>query len=322
MTQLAHKYIMSLDPKAKALLTAIIAAGDPEVQFLPAEEARALVHSRYEKLDLPLKEVESITDRTIQGPGSGLMLRIYTPKGTGPFPVLFFIHGGGWVLFRPKHYDSVCTHFCAGASCIVVSVDYRLSPETKFPGALDDCMEALRWVSLHAGSFKGDPSRIIIAGDSAGGTMAAALSLRARDENGPKALAQVLIYPATAWYEPPTGSFKEFAGGFSLTAESMVWFWDQYLENREQSADPYAIPMNALDLAGLPEALVLVSGYDPLRDEGMLYAGKLSNAGVKTTFLDYDSMIHGFLSYLGILDQAETAIAEICGWLKQRFDRS
>jgi acetyl esterase len=310
---------MSLDPKAKALLTAIIAAGDPEVQLLPAAEARSLVHSCYEQLNLPLKEVESITDRIIPGPGGDLLLRIYTPKGPGPFPVLIFIHGGGWVLFRPRHYDSVCTHLCAGSSCIVVSVDYRLSPETKFPGALDDCMEALRWVSLHAVSFNGDPSRIIISGDSAGGNLAAAVTLRNRDEKGPGVLAQVLIYPVTAWYEPPTGSFKEFAGGYSLTAESLVWFWEQYLTTREQSADPYAVPMNAADLYGLPEALVLVSGYDPLRDEGKLYAEKLHNAGVKTTLLDFDTMIHGFLSYIGILNQAETAIVQICGWLSARF---
>ena len=313
---------MSLDPKAKALLTAIIAAGDPEVQFLPATEARALVHSRYEKLDLPLKEVESITDFSVPGPGGDLLLRVYTPNGTGPFPVLVFIHGGGWVLFRPKHYDSVCTHLCAGASCIVVSVDYRLSPETKFPGALDDCMEALRWVSLHAGSVNGDPSRIIISGDSAGGNLTAAVALRNRDENGPKLLAQVLIYPATAWYEPATDSFKEFADGFSLTAASLVWFWDQYLGSNEMCTNPYVVPMNAGDHGGLPEALVLVSGYDPLRDEGILYAEKLEHTGVKTTLLDYESMIHGFLSYLGILDQAETAITRICGWMKQRFDRS
>jgi len=310
---------MTLDPKAKALLTAIIAAGDPEVQFLPASEARALIHSRYEKLNLPLKEVETITDKIIQGPGGDLLLRIYTPKGTGPFPVLLFIHGGGWVLFHPRHYDSVCTHLCAGAACIVVSVDYRLSPETKFPGALDDCMETLRWLSLHAGSVNGDPSRFIISGDSAGGNLAAAVALRNLTENGPKILAQVLIYPVTAWYDPPTESFTAFAKGYSLTAESLVWFWDHYLFNREQSANPYAVPMNAGDLSGLPETMVLVSGYDPLRDEGIAYAEKLKDAGVKTTLLEYESMIHGFLSYLGILGQAETALAEISIWLLKRF---
>lgn len=313
---------MSLDPKVKALLTAIIAAGDPEVQFLPALEARSLVHSRYEKLNLPLKEVESITDRIIPGPGGDLQLRIYTPKGTGPFPVLVFFHGGGWVLFRPKHYDSVCTHLCAGTSCTVVSVDYRLSPETKFPGALDDCMEALRWVSLHAGSFNADPSRIIISGDSAGGNLAAAAALRNRDENGPRILGQVLIYPVTDWYDPPTASFTEFANGYSLTGDAMIWFWEHYLGSREQTADPYIVPMKALDFNGLPEALVLVSGYDPLCDEGIAYAGKLKDAGVKTTLLNYKSMIHGFLSYLGIIDQAETAIARICKWMKQKFDKS
>jgi acetyl esterase len=311
---------MDLDPKAKALLTAIIAAGDPGVWTMDAVRAREMVHAGYEKLKQPLEQVHNISDTIIPGPGGDLSLRVYTPVGNGPFPVLLFIHGGGWVLFRPKHYDAICTHLSAGASCMVVSVDYRLSPETHYPGALEDCMEALSWLTKNSQGLQADASRIIVCGDSAGGTLAAALALKNRDLKGPGLLAQALIYPAVAWYEPPTPSFKKFAGGYSLTADALYWLWDAYLGSKTKPSDPYAVPMEAVNLKDLPEALVLVSGYDPLRDEGIAYAGKLDAAGVKTTVIQYGDMIHGFLSYLGILDQAETAIEKISSWLIRRFN--
>jgi len=312
---------MPLDPKARNLLTAIATAGDPPVQLLPAGKARTLVESRYGQLKLPLKKVNSVTNRAITGPARELTLRIYTPEGNGPFPILLFFHGGGWVLFRPEHYDSVCTHLCAGAGCLVVSVDYRLSPETKFPGALDDCTEALLWISGNASTISGDPSRIILCGDSAGGNLVAATALRNRDENGPLLLGQVLLYPVMAWYDPPTRSFLEFADGYSVTREAMIWFWDQYLEAKEQSSDPYAVPLIAANTGGLPDALIIVAGFDPLRDEGIMYAEKLKQTGVDTVLVNYESMIHGFLSYLGILDQGQTAIKQICEWLDLKFRR-
>jgi len=313
--------MIPLDPKAQALLTAIAAAGDQPVQVMTVEKARKLIESGYEKIKQPLQEIGSIEERSVPGPGNDIMLRIYTPFGHGPFPVLMFIHGGGWVLFSPKHYDPICTHLCAGAQCVVVSVYYRRSPETKFPGALNDLTETLQWLKNHAAEIHGDASRIIIAGDSAGANLAAAACLKNRDECGPPLLAQALIYPATDWYDPPTPSFIEFSDGYSLTRDAMVWFWEQYLESKSQVSDPYAVPMKAASLKGLPDALVIVAGYDPLKDEGIRYAEKLSNEGVETTLLKYEDMIHGFMSYLGILDQASLAIQQICGWLKQKYNR-
>jgi acetyl esterase len=310
---------MALDPKAKALLTAIAAAAYPPIQELTAAEARSLFEPAMEQLNQPLKQIKSIDILLIQGPGGEIPLRVYTPEGEGPFPVLLFIHGGGWVLYGTHHYDPLCTHLCAGSECLVVSVDYRRSPEAKFPAALYDCLEALQWLSVHAHEIRGDKKKIIIAGDSAGGTLAAGTTMMNRSTGNIPLLGQVLIYPATAWLEPPTPSYIEFAEGYSLTREAMVWFWAMYLENSRQSEDPYAVPMNAESLSGLPNALVIVSGFDPLKDDGVLYAEKLRLHKVPATLLNYGTMIHGFLSYLGILDQAATAVTQICLWLKQRF---
>ena len=314
--------MMSLDPKAKAILTAEAAAGSVSVHTMPAAQARVFFESRYEQISFPLKQIKSLEERKIPGPGGDLTLRIYTPFGRGPFPLLRFIHGGGWVLFRPVHYDSVCTYLCEGSGFIVVSVDYRLSPETKYPGALNDCHAALKWVSAHATEIDADASRIIISGDSGGGNLAAALALKNRDEDAVNLQGQLLIYPALAWYDPPTPSLSEFAGGYSLTLVAMEWFWKQYLASPAQSSEPYAVPMKAASLANLPETLLIVAGYDPLRDEGVDYALRLEKEGTAVTLVRYDSMIHGFLSYLGILEQAETAITGICGWLRTRTQRS
>jgi len=310
-----------LDPQAKALLTAMIAAAHPPLKEMTVENARSLIETTAEQLDLPVKKVGSIKEMPIPGPGGELPLRIYTPPGQGPFPVILFFHGGGWVLYRPKHYDSHCTHLCSGTSSIIISVDYRRSPETKFPGPLDDCFAALNWVNEHASEIGGDPDKIIVCGDSAGGNLAAGLTLKNRDVKGPALLAQVLIYPAIAWYEPPTHSFLEYADGYSLTREALVWFWDQYLTSRDQSFHPYAVPMNAGNFGGLPEALIVVAGYDPLRDEGISYAARLQKEGIPVTLMNFEGLIHGFLSFLGILDQSTRAFEQICEWLKQRIEK-
>ena len=305
----------SLDPQARALLTAMAAAALPPLKEMTAGNARRLIEGAAEQMNPPIPKVGSIRELIITGPGGELPLRIYTPDGPGPFPVIVFIHGGGWVLYLPKHYDAPCSHICTGASCIVVSVDYRRSPETKFPGPLDDCKAAFHWIREHAHEIGGDPSKIIIAGDSAGGNLAAALTIRNRDEKGPEILGQILIYPALAWYDPPTPSFLEFSDGYSLTKDAMVWFWDQYLVSNDQIANPYAVPMKAPAFTGLPKTLIIVSGYDPLRDEGIDFEKRLRSAGVPVTLIDYEGMIHGFISFLGILDDAKKAIAQICEWL-------
>jgi acetyl esterase len=312
----------SLDPQAKALLTAMLAANNPPFKEMTVAYARTLIEGAAEQLDPPMQRVGSIKDLLIPGPGGELPLRIYTPQGKGPFPVILFLHGGGWVLYRPKHYDSLCTHLCAGTSSVVISVDYRRSPETKFPGPLDDCLAALNWAHEHAAGIGGDPSKIIICGDSAGGNLAAGLTLKNRDEKGPVLLAQVLIYPAVAWYEPPTESFIQFADGYSLTREALVWFWDQYLASRVQVFNPYVIPMNAERFDRLPEALIIVAGYDPLHDEAIGYGEKLLDACVPVTLINYEGMIHGFLSFLGILDDGKKAIDGICQWLNKKLKKT
>ena len=311
---------MKIDPQVSALLTAIEAAGRPTVDKLPVDFARDIIETGYAQMNCPVKDVFSIENRNIQTSGGDLPIRIYKPSGKESLPVLLFIHGGGWVLFQLDAYDSICTHLCAEAACIVVSVDYRRSPEYKFPSALDDCMDAVQWVVDNAQSFGGDPANIIVAGDSAGGNLAASVALRLRNEEGPKIAGQVLIYPVTNYLEPPTPSMKEFAEGYSLTYDAMKWFWGHYLENISDAKHPYVSPLKADDLSHLPDALVLVSGFDPLCDEGVDYANRLNEAGCKVTLSRYDDMIHGFLSYLGYIDRANVAITEICSWLQDRFE--
>jgi acetyl esterase len=237
---------------------------------------------------------------------------------------MVFFHGGGWVFFRLDAYDPICSHLCHAAGCIVVSVDYRLSPENKFPAATDDCFDSVVWVINHCHELKGDSSRIFLAGDSAGGNLAAVTAIRIRDEFAKTArwpslrlAGQILIYPVTNYYKPGTPSYVEFADGFSLTTSAMKWFWEKYLESESDADNPHVAPLLAPDLSGLPPALVIVSGCDPLRDEGIAFAKRLEEAGVGVKLSVYEDMIHGFISYLGILKQGKMAIEEIAGWIKK-----
>lgn len=309
---------MTIDPKAKALLIAIAAAGEPAVTEIPVDVARAQVEQGYASMRTPVMPVASMQDVVIRGPGGELTLRIYTPFGEGPFPVVVFFHGGGWVLFRLDAYDPICTNLCAESGFAVVSVDYRLAPEAKFPAATDDCLAATRWVAAEALSRGWNPERIFVAGDSAGGNLATVTALRIRNEGGPRLAGQVVIYPVTNYYIPNTASFREFSEGYGLTAEAMGWFWGHYLRSSRDAANPYAAPMLAKDLSGLPAALLIIAGFDPLRDEGMAYARRLEAAGVPVQLSCYEEMIHGFISYLGILQQGKTAIREIAAWLKKQ----
>ena len=307
---------MELDPKAKALLTAIAAAGDPPINEMPLEKARQVIESGYARMNMPVTPVNSITNLVIPGPGGELNIRVYIPDGDGTFPLMLFFHGGGWVLFTLDAYDSMCTHLCSMAPCVVVSVDYRRSPEFRFPAATDDCMAATLWAVSNAMKFRGDPGKLFLAGDSAGGNLAAVTALRLRDEGGPAVKGQILIYPVTDYLEPEKQSYVTFAEGYSLTREAMKWFWAQYLENPGDAVNPYVAPLQATNLFLLPDALVMVSGYDPLRDEGIAYAKRLSESGVSVKLTVYEEMIHGFISYLGILPQALKAIHEIAGWMR------
>ena len=245
-------------------------------------------------------------------------MRIYTPNGSGPFPVLSWFHGGGWVIGNLETADATARHLAVQAECLVVSVDYRLAPEFKIPVPFDDCYAATEWIHKNAASINGDPTRIAVGGDSAGGNLAAAVSIAAKDRGGLPLAYQLLVYPVTALdYE--TGSYKRNANGYSLTMDGMKWYWAHYLSNIADASNPYAAPMAARDLSGLPPALVITAEFAPLCDEGAAYAGQLKAAGVSTTATCYDGMIHGFFGMSGVVDKAAEAVAEAATAMKKAF---
>ena len=309
---------MALDPIIAALLEA--SKDQPPVEALPVAEARAAMDARVAPLRALAPEVAEVADRNVDGPGGALRLRFYRPAGTGPFPVIVFIHGGGWVLCSLETHDNVCRHLCVGAEAIVVSVDYRLAPEHRFPAAIDDSFAALQWVARHAASFDGDPARIVIAGDSAGGNLAAAAALRARDEGGPALAGQLLVYPVTDYPSDAMASYAENGEGYGLTRANMEHYWTQYLGDSPADT-PYAAPLRASDLAGLPPAFVITAQYDVLRDEGEAYAGALQAAGVPVEVTRYDGVNHGFFSLAGMVEGGTLAMRDACDWLSARFTR-
>ena len=307
---------MPVDPQIQALLD--MGTGVPATNTLSVPEARAQYEARI-PLMAPAAKISSVSERSIAGPGGALALRIYHPQADGAFPMLVFFHGSGFVLCSLDTHDGMCRNLCAGAQCIVVSVDYRLAPEHKFPAGLDDCVFATRWVADHAHELNGDATRIAIGGDSAGGNLAAAAALRLRDEGGPPLCGQLLIYPVTDYHTPGTPSYEQNAEGYGLTRDTMVWFWDHYLNQPSEAANPLASPLRARDLSGLPPALVVTAEYDPLRDEGEFYGARLREAGTRAITSRWHGMNHGFFFWAGRVDKAGEAMAESCGWLRQAF---
>ena len=283
-------------------------------------EARAWFEKRIAsvpKLNDPVAKVEN---RTIPAPGGKLPLRVYTPKGRGPFPILLWFHGGGWVLGSLDTGEDPCRSLCSRAGAVVVSVDYRLAPEHKFPAALEDCYAALKWCSERAGEINGDGKRLAVAGDSAGGNLAAATALYARDKHGPLVALHVLIYPALN-NNLDTASYHEFASDFGLTREAMAYCWKSYLAKPQDGSNPYACPLLAKDLKGVSPALIVVANFDVLRDDGEAYAARLKQSGVPVQCTRYLSMNHGFVRYGGVYEPAKRAMDEIAAALKKAFER-
>jgi len=262
--------------------------------------------------------VGKVVDRTVPGPAGAIPVRIYSPEGSGPFPLLMFFHGGGFVLCSLETHDELCRALCRDSEALVVSVDYRLAPEARYPAAADDCYAALAWCAQHAAEIGADASRIALAGDSAGGNLAAVTALRARDLGGPALRHQTLIYPATSCAFD-TDSYRDNAEGYFLTADALRWFWSHYLGDPAQAEEPYACPDKAPDLRGLPPATVITAEYDPLRDEAEVYARKLRDAGVAVTLKRYDGMIHGFVSMADMFDDGRAAQLLIAAELRAAF---
>jgi len=315
---------MPLDPTARALID-VLESYFPRVgtDVLDAVEARRIL-AESPIADVPRPDVARVEDRTIPGPDGApeIPVRIYWPRvGGDPLPVVVFLHGGGWVICDLETHDITCRSLANGAEAIVVSVEYRLAPEHPFPAPAEDAYAALVWTHANASELGGDADRMAIAGDSAGGNLSAAVALMARDRGGPALALQLLIYPVIE-RNFETVSYRDNAEGYFLTRAQMQWYWRQYCgDGTGSSSHPYASPILADGLDGLPPAHIITAEYDPLRDEGEAYGRRLQEAGVTADVRRYDGMFHGFFS-MDMLDGARQASAEACAALAKAFAES
>lgn len=305
---------MPLDSQVKAILDLTASLGLPPITELPPDAARAQSLSRRPKVE-PIPVEGGVDNRTIPGPGGDLAIRIYRPGGVGPHPVVVYFHGGGWVIGDLDQNDNMCRHLVNLTGCTFVSVDYRLAPEAKFPGPAEDCFAATEWVVAHATELNVDPSRLVVFGESAGGNLAAAVCLMAKDRGGPGIRYQVLLNPVID-YDFSTPSYEENKEGYLLSRDLMVWFWEHYIESPADGAHPYASPIRHADLTGLPPAQIITAEFDPLRDEGAAYAEALKAAGVAVDYACWPGLTHNFFTMFAAVDQGKVALEDIASKLK------
>jgi acetyl esterase len=300
-----------LDPQADALLKAM-KPGQGVFDTDDPVEARRRSEATTERLAPPSPPLAKVEERD----ADGVPVRVYWPEAKGPLPVLVFFHGGGWVFGSRDTHDGICRHLAAKAPCLVVSVEYRLAPEHKFPAGVEDALAATKWVAANAAALGGDPKRLAVGGDSAGGNLAAVVALHARDHGGPAIAFQLLIYPAVD-FTARGGSLDRFADGYFLTRDGIEQSKNYYLNGPADERDWRASPALAQNLAGLPPAYLFTAGFDPLLDEGRAFADKLRAAGVPVEYKCYDGMIHGFLRMGRVLDQALVALDESAAALRR-----
>ncbi|OBB42821.1 MULTISPECIES: alpha/beta hydrolase [unclassified Mycobacterium] len=290
---------MTLDPQIADLIEALD-SGFPPVHTMTGAQARATIRSRFVPPAQP-EAVGSVDDVTVAG---DVPVRIYRPVSDVPVPVVVYAHGGGFVFCDLDSHDGLCRNLANLLSAVVISVDYRLAPESRWPAATEDVYAATRWAAEHAAEFGGDPDRLAVAGDSAGGNLAAVTTLMARDRGGPALSAQLLIYPMIA-ADFETESYRRYGKGFYNPRPALQWYWDQYAPSPADRTHPYASPLQAR-LDGLPPAVVVIAGHDPLRDEGVAYADALEAAGVPVARCTFEGGIHGFMT-MPMLDIAHEA---------------
>lgn len=295
---------MTLDADVKAYLAEFVAPDWAGWESLTPAEARRL-YAGQSTLRGTGCALESVKDHTTDG---GVPVRVYRPVPETPLPAIVYFHGGGWIVGDLETHDALCRNLADQARTVVVAVDYRLSPEARFPGPLEDCYSALKWVADQAQTLGIDKSRIAVSGDSAGGNLAAGVCLLARDRYEPSIRFQLLFYPVM-WPNFETASYQLFADGYGLTRQDMRWFWSQYLGDAPGPLSPYAAPLAAEDLAGLPPALVVTAEYDVLRDEGELFARRLTESGVPSQWRRYDGVIHGFVQLASVIARGREALA-------------
>lgn len=307
-----------LDPDAAAVYKAFQEAGRPAYETLTAPEARDYYMQARLVSNPEPPELKSAEPLSIPAPHGTIPARVYTPKTLrtkeGLAPCLVFFHGGGWVIGNLETHDVVCRKLAHEGELIVISVDYRLAPEHKFPAAVDDAVTATNWIAANASKLGIDAARLMVGGDSAGGNLAAVVSLHARDHGGAKLAGQVLVYPATE-FARTHASHREPETSILLTHSVIGWFANHYMGDADRS-DWRASPARAKTLAGLPPAYVLTAGADPLRDEGDEYAARLKEAGVPVAYKHFPGQFHGFFTMGKLLKQADVAVTDIATWLK------
>lgn len=304
---------VDLDQDVAAILAERLVAGGPAAHEMPVADARALHEGETIELGGPRQAVSGVHELRVPSAGGGVPVRAYVPRVTeaeGAPPIVVWFHGGGWVVGSLESYEPLCRALANASGAVVASVGYRLAPEHPFPAALEDSLAVTRWLAEHPEEAGGDGARLALAGDSAGGNLAAVVARRLRDEDGPRLRLQALVYPVIDGASEDRPSFRDFAEGFGLTALGMRRYWELYLDGAD-AADPDASPLRAADLAGLPPAFILTAEADVLRDEGEAYANALHDAGVPVTLARYDGVTHGFVRWLARVPTARTAVQEV-----------
>jgi acetyl esterase len=309
----------TLDARVQWFLQLLAKSGQKPMSAMSFTEARAEFDAFVPLLSGKPQPVGEIVDRTIEGPAGRLRVRLYRPAGgvARLLPTILYFHGGGFTVGSLEGYDLPCRYFSSRSGCVLVAVDYRLAPENKFPAAVDDGVAAFRWLATNAVSLGVDPARIVVAGDSAGGTFATVVAREVRNDPRPPCL-QWLIYPATD-LACDSASYQRFGEGFFLTAADMKWSRGHYVKSDADINDPRVSPLRADDLSGLPPALIYTAGFDPLRDEGQAYAEKMRAAGVKVVHHEFESLIHGFVGMRGVIDAAARAMDDMVAGLRHEL---
>lgn len=307
---------MTIEPQTRALLEQMAASGAPaSLSDLPLEAARAALQQLSRTMDVARSDVGRTEDRDIPGPNGGVPIRIYWPPagpvGSAP-PILLLFHGGGYALGDINTHDNMARYYCARAGVVVINVDYRRSPEHKFPAGIEDCYAALQWAAAHGHELGANAARIAVTGDSAGGNFSAALCQAAKTRNGPAISFQALVYPVVDQSVGASYPSRKALGGgeYFLSLKDIAWISDMYFTDQaREGLSPLASPLLTSDLRGLPPALIVTAGLDPLLDEGRLYHERLVAAGVASEYRCFDGTIHGFLSFAGVLDAGRDGLA-------------
>jgi acetyl esterase len=309
---------MKLDPQIEAMREQRRRDGVPQLYTLSLAEARAADLASIRAGGGDPEPVHEVRDSHVPGPAGDIPVRVYRPSAAAPLPLLVYFFGGGWTLGSIDTSDGICRSLANSAGCLVITVGYRLAPEHRFPAAVDDCYAATAWIASHATDFGADPARVAVGGDSAGGNLAAAVSLLARSRGGPPLAGQLLVYPNTD-YLSDTESIRENGDPWLFNHHSVAWYWQHYLASPDDGLNPLASPLRADDLGGLPPALVITAEYDPLRDQAEEYGDRLADAGVPAVVSRYPGTVHGFFAMAGTVDAGKAAIAEAAGALRGWF---